>query len=125
MAVDDDPAAVGEVDLQDLVADPFEVEIGNAAFKGSFDPGQDRFGVGVEIVLFHVCYHPHFAVANYVVIPCAGHTGLRLARRLWQSRRIGAAAETAGGAGGSRTRHASFSTRRRAHDGRQPHTPGF
>lgn len=57
MAVDDDPAAVGEVDLQDLVTDSFEVEIDSDAFKGSFDPGQDCLGVGVEIVLFHVCYH--------------------------------------------------------------------
>jgi hypothetical protein len=53
VAIDDDPAAVGELDFEDAVADHLEVEIGAATFQPGFDPLQRHIGERVEFSIIH------------------------------------------------------------------------
>jgi predicted small lipoprotein YifL len=53
MAVDDDLAAVGELDFEHVVADPFKVQIGAATLQPGLDLLQRCVGKRVEFAIIH------------------------------------------------------------------------
>jgi hypothetical protein len=53
VSIDDDLAAVGELDFEDAVADHLKVEIGAATFQPGFDLPGTRIGERVEFLVIH------------------------------------------------------------------------
>jgi phage baseplate assembly protein W len=86
VAIDDDLAAVGELDFEDAVADHLEVEIGAATFQPGFDPLQRCTSASaLNSLSFILCYHPRLSTIDqltHAATSCAGFAGEHHAGRL-------------------------------------------